>query len=52
MKDEIAENESQANDENAEDKILNENESNELEDDSIMNLKNDGYADIPDDNST
>ena len=52
MKDEIAENESQSNDENAEDKILNENESNELEDDSIMNLKNDGYADISDDNNS
>ena len=52
MKDEIAENESQSNDENAEDKILNENESNELEDDSIMNLKDDGYADISDDNNS
>ena len=50
MKDEIAVNESQSNDENDEDKILDENKPNNLEDESTMTLKNDEYADIIDDN--
>jgi DNA-directed RNA polymerase subunit omega len=50
MKDEIAVNENQSNDENDEDKILDEIKSNKLEDDSIMTLKNDEYTEIADDN--
>ena len=32
--------------------VLNQKESNESEDDSIMTLKNDEYADISDDNKS
>jgi len=45
-----AENESQINEENEESKILNENISNEVEDDSTITPKNDGYTDISDNN--
>ena len=51
MKDELIDDDSQLNNE-AEDKILNENEPNKADDHSILTPKNDGYADIPDDNST
>ena len=51
IKDEITDDDSQLNEENEEGKILDKNELDESENDSISNSKNDGYTDILDDNN-
>ena len=51
MEDGIIKNESQSNEEKVEGEILNENVSDEVEDDSTLTPKNDGYTDISDDNN-
>ena len=52
MKDEITDDESQLNKANEQDKILNEDVSNEIEDDSILSIKNQENTDISDDNNS
>jgi len=51
IKDDISENENQFNEVDEEDKTLNSNESDKLEDGIISSHKKDEYTDISDDNS-
>mgnify|MGYP001410800714 CR=1 FL=1 len=51
IQDQTSKDKNQLNDENDEVKILNDNQSNEVEDDIILTPKNDEYTDISDDNN-
>ena len=51
MNDEEVQDEGQLNEGNEEDKLLNDNELNEVKSDSILTPKSDGYTDILDENN-